>query len=73
MRKTVFILLSLWLVLPSLADTYIVDQNGFKDFTTIQDAINAANNGDIIIVQPGIYTGNGNRDIDFFGKANASN
>ena len=35
----------------------------------IQDAINLAVDGDIIIVRDGIYTGEGNRDIDFHGKA----
>ena len=39
------------------------------DFSTIQDAINDANNGDTIIVADGIYTGNGNCDIDFRRKA----
>jgi hypothetical protein len=39
------------------------------DYTTIQAAINACNNGDIVIVAAGIYTGTGNRDIDFLGKA----
>ncbi|MCJ7778912.1 MAG: right-handed parallel beta-helix repeat-containing protein, partial [Sedimentisphaerales bacterium] len=37
--------------------------------STIQDAINAASNGDIIIVSPGNYTGIGNRDLVFSGKA----
>jgi hypothetical protein len=39
------------------------------DFNTIQAAIDDANNGDTIEVQPGRYTGTGNRDIDFKGKA----
>jgi hypothetical protein len=38
-------------------------------YPTIQSAINDCNDGDTIIVAPGIYTGPGNRDIDFFGKA----
>ncbi len=38
-------------------------------YMTIQDAINAANDGDTVIVHPGTYTGDGNRDIDFLGKA----
>ena len=37
-------------------------------YPNIQAAINDANNGDIITVAPGIYTGEGNVDIDFKGK-----
>lgn len=38
-------------------------------FATIQQAINAAADGDIIEVGPGTYSGPGNRDIQFGGKA----
>ncbi len=38
-------------------------------FPTIQSAINNASNGDTIVVLDGVYTGNGNRDIDFNGRA----
>ncbi|MFX1410252.1 MAG: choice-of-anchor Q domain-containing protein [Promethearchaeota archaeon] len=38
-------------------------------YPTIQSAIDAAVNGDVVIVADGIYTGAGNRDIDFLGKA----
>ena len=37
-------------------------------FGTIQSAVNAANNGDVVLIADGTYIGNGNRDIDFGGK-----
>jgi predicted outer membrane repeat protein len=46
-----------------------VDDDDPADFTTIQAAIDAAVDGDTVIVQPGAYTGAGNRDISFKGKA----
>jgi len=53
----------------SEARTIYVDDDGPADFNTIQAAINDANDGDTIIVADGTYTGDGNRDIDFLGKA----
>jgi hypothetical protein len=39
------------------------------DYPTIVAAITACTDGDSIIVREGTYTGGGNRDIDFAGKA----
>lgn len=39
------------------------------EYPTIQAAIDDANDGDLVLIAPGIYTGDGNRDIDFKGKA----
>jgi len=47
------------------------DEDGTPDhpFDAIQKAIEAASDGDTIIVRDGTYTGGGNRDIHFGGKA----
>ena len=61
--------LNLTLSLASPARTLYVDDDGPADFSTIQAAIDAAVDGDTVVIQPGTYTGDGNRDIDFKGKA----
>lgn len=38
-------------------------------YANIQLAVDAAYTGDVVVVSPGAYTGPGNRDIDFKGKA----
>jgi putative hemolysin len=46
-----------------------VDDDGPADFNNIQTAIDDTNDGDTIVAADGTYRGNGNRDIDFKGKA----
>jgi predicted outer membrane repeat protein len=55
----------LWL-LPSVSAT-VLHVPG--EYPTIQQGITAAVNGDTVLVADGTYTGYGNRDIDFYGKA----
>ncbi len=65
----VTIALAALLIYPCLARIITVDDDGQADFDNIQAAIDDANNGDIIEVMDGTYTGVGNRDIDYNGLA----
>jgi hypothetical protein len=69
MEKLFSALIIALVAFPAPAATIYVDANGTGDYPTIQAAIDDANDGDTIILQPGTYTGDGNRDIDFLGKA----
>lgn len=53
----------------SFGNDYVINPNGTGDFPTIQAAIDAAINGDEILLTNGVFKGAGNRDIDFKGKA----
>jgi hypothetical protein len=61
----------LLLVLSSAANatTYVVRPDGTGDYPTIQAAIDACVDGDVVELTDGIFTGDGNRDIDYRGKA----
>ena len=48
----------------ALADTYVVNAEGTGDFVTIQEAVDAADDGDIIELANGAYRGDGNRDVN---------
>ena len=53
----------------ALAETYVVNPEGTGDFPTIQAAIDAAVDGDIIELADGVFRGVGNRDIEYLGKS----
>ncbi|MHC4325601.1 MAG: hypothetical protein ACYSUX_15145 [Planctomycetota bacterium] len=68
-KKTVLVFALLISVLPCRARIIIVDDDEIADFSTIQAALDEADANDTILVRPGIYRGQGNRDLDFQGKA----
>lgn len=48
--------------------TWEVAPDGSGDVATIQAAVDTAEAGDVILLEDGTYTGDGNRDVDFKGK-----
>jgi predicted outer membrane repeat protein len=70
MRHSALICLALCLLaLPAGARTYVITPAGTGDFGTIQAALNAVSDGDVIELINGTFTGPGNRDLDYLGKA----
>ena len=69
MKKSILSFIFLLLVIQCQAEIITVDDDGPADFNNIQAAISESYSGDVIEVQPGIYTGLGNRNIDYGGKA----
>ncbi len=53
----------------AVATTHSVSPGGSGDFPTIQAAINASSPGDTIELTAGTFTGTGNWDLNYWGKA----
>jgi parallel beta-helix repeat protein len=51
----IFMALLIWLMPIDGARTFIVDDSGFANYDTIQEAVVAASNGDTIYIKPGEY------------------
>ncbi|MGD0785390.1 MAG: S8 family serine peptidase [Sedimentisphaerales bacterium] len=69
MNKKLIISLALTLLLTSIATATTWNVSSGGPYTTIQAAINVAVSGDDVNVADGTYTGTGNRNLDFGGKA----
>lgn len=71
--RSLTILASIAMILSTLsggsyAQTVYVNDSGTGSYPTIQAAVDALGQGGTVILEPGVYTGDGNRDIDFGGK-----
>jgi hypothetical protein len=68
MRAAVAILIGLIPAALSAA-VYRVEADGSGDFPAIADALAAAEDGDVIELGDGVFTGRDNRNLEFMGKA----
>ncbi|UCF05868.1 MAG: right-handed parallel beta-helix repeat-containing protein [bacterium] len=71
MRKSVLLSFVLILIFSTAIQgtTRYIKVDGSGDQSTIQAGIDASSTGDTVLVGPGTFTGTGNRDINFSGKA----
>jgi hypothetical protein len=63
------VVLNLAVVATAGAAVYVVSPDGAGDFVTIQEAVDAALDGDVIELTDGVFMGECNTDIDYLGKS----
>lgn len=70
MRYLQFVCIAAVVAMPSVAvaETFIIRPDGTGDFPTIQAAVDAAQDGDVIELTDGVFVGPGNRDIGIVEK-----
>jgi hypothetical protein len=68
-RQVILLTMCLLLTSSVSATTHVIRPDGSGDFPTIQAAIDAAASGDVIELTDGSFEGDGNRDMDYLGKA----
>ncbi|MCA9758567.1 MAG: T9SS type A sorting domain-containing protein [Candidatus Eisenbacteria bacterium] len=68
MLRLTLIVLALAVAGSAMAASYVVEPDGSGDFPTIQAALDAAVNGDVVLLGDGVFTGDGNRDLSYGGK-----
>ncbi len=68
MRNVLLLVVTIGMASASLATTFTVDVGGSGDFETIGEAMGAAVEGDTVLVLPGTYVGESNRDLEVAGR-----
>jgi hypothetical protein len=63
------IVIVLALSVPASARIWNISPDGTGDAPTIRAGVDSASNGDILLLDDGVYTGSGNNEVSYYGKA----
>jgi hypothetical protein len=69
MRHASALVIGLLAAAPAFAATWHVNPEGTGDFPDIQSAVAGAADGDEILLDDGVFSGSGNTNVSFLGKA----